>query len=152
MVQQQGSDDPHPYWVLPGGLVEDGELLTEALVREAYEESGVRVEQIAHLAYWTQIDHPQRAAQTIALAFEVQTWSGTLGAHDPDGEILQVELVALAEALARLQAITWRGMREPLLAYLRGECPAGAFWQYREHAGDQECVGCLSLMGDKMTR
>lgn len=57
MVEQQGVDDPHPYWVLPGGLVEPGELLTEALVREVHEEAGIQIEDIAHLAYYTQIDH-----------------------------------------------------------------------------------------------
>ena len=43
LVQQQGPDDPYPYWVLPGGLVEAGELITDALIREVWEEAGVQV-------------------------------------------------------------------------------------------------------------
>ena len=37
MVRQQGPDDPQSYWVLPGGLVEPGETISEALVREVRE-------------------------------------------------------------------------------------------------------------------
>src|SRR4051812_35187032 len=38
LVQQQTPDIPQPYWVLPGGLVEAGELIANALIREVWEE------------------------------------------------------------------------------------------------------------------
>jgi 8-oxo-dGTP diphosphatase len=137
MVQQQGPEDPRPYWVLPGGLVESGELLHEALIRETDEEAGLQVEAIAQMAYCTQIDHPQCSAQTVAFAFDIAAWSGTPQVRDPDGEILQVAWTPTAEALERLQEIGWRGMREPMLAYLRGDSPPGVVWMYRESADDQ---------------
>src|SRR5665811_1872378 len=34
----------HDHWLLPGGAVERGETLTEALEREIYEECGLRVQ------------------------------------------------------------------------------------------------------------
>ena len=40
MVLQRGPDDREPYWALPGGVVETGELANEALVREVREETG----------------------------------------------------------------------------------------------------------------
>ncbi len=42
LVQQQGDPNLPPYWVLPGGLVEAGELIVDALVREVQEEAGCR--------------------------------------------------------------------------------------------------------------
>jgi len=136
LVQQTIADRP-PLWMLPGGLVEPGELFTEALVREVREETGATVEQIGRLAYVMQIDHPERRFQTVAYCFEVAAWSGTLQSADPDNEILEVALVPLAEVPTRLEAIHWTAVREPLLAYLSGACPAGTTWFYREEDGVQ---------------
>jgi len=147
MVEQQGADDPRPYWVLPGGLVEPGELLSETLIRETREEAGIEIQGIGRLAYCCQIDHPSHDAQTIAFGFEVRTWSGSLGSNDPDGEIVQVAWVSVADAMERLGNIGWRGMREPLLAYLRGEHSPGAVWLYREDMDDQVCLACLAAPG-----
>lgn len=136
LIQQRISDRP-PLWMLPGGLVEPGELLTEALVREVREETGTSVEAIGPLAYVMQIDHPERRLQTIAYCFEIDAWSGELVSADPDEEILQVALIPLTEVPARLEAIHWTAVREPLLAYLSGACPRGTLWLYREHDGVQ---------------
>lgn len=137
LVQQRGSTDPEPYWVAPGGLVEAGESLSEALTREVAEESGLDVSEIGALAYCTQIDHPARAAQTLAFAFPILRWSGTPASRDPDGEVIDVRWVAQSDAVTRLAAIGWRGMREPLVAYLSGAAPPGTLWQYRELGGEQ---------------
>ncbi len=140
LVQQRGPTDPAPYWVAPGGLVETGESLSEALTREVAEECGLDVQQIGALAYCTQIDHPARAAQTLAFAFPILGWSGTPASRDPDGDVLDARWVAQDEAIARLAAVGWRGMREPLVAYLGGSAPAGTIWQYREVDGEQRLL------------
>jgi 8-oxo-dGTP diphosphatase len=136
LIQQEFATRP-PLWLLPGGMVEPGELFHEALVREIAEETGVAVEKIGRLAYAMQIDHPERREQTVAHVFEVERWSGELQSADPDNEILQVKLVPLTEAPTLLSEIHWTAVREPLLAYLRGECPPGTLWFYRELDGVQ---------------
>ena len=139
LVQQQNTDGSPPYWVIPGGLVEVGELISEALVREVAEETGAHVTALGDLAFITQIDRPSIPIQSVFFAFEVAQWHGTLGSNDPDDEIRQVALVPLAEAIELLAANDgWHGVQEPLLAYLRGEVAVGSMWFYREGDNGQQ--------------
>lgn len=141
MVQQQATPQTEPYWVLPGGLVEAGELVVDGLVREVREEAGVQVQEITHLACCCQIDRPALNNQVVALIFEIGHWHGTLGAQDPDAEVLAVELAPLDEAIHRLATNGgWLGIQEPLLAYLRGTARPGSAWFYREEAGTHRLV------------
>ena len=146
LVQQQGDIALPPYWVLPGGLVEAGELIVDALVREVQEEAGARVTALGPLVCLSQIDRPEHALQTVAFIFEVATWEGSLQSDDPDDEILSVALVPIAEAIRRLEANGgWPGIQEPMLAYLRGETEAGGVWFYREGPAGQCLVAHLPL-------
>jgi 8-oxo-dGTP diphosphatase len=140
LVQQQGADDPRPYWALPGGVVEPGELLHEALVRECAEEAGVRVTAVGRLAYCAQIVHGD-GAQTLAFVFEAAARPGDLRPADPDAVVLRAELVPLDHALTLIEEIAWAAMRDPLRAYLRGESPPGSVWRYRDISGHQSLVG-----------
>ncbi len=141
LVQQRLSDGVAPTWVIPGGLVEAGELVSEALVREVREEAGVHVEEVGHLACVMQIDRPVHHAQTLAYFFEVAKWHGELGVHDPDNEVLAVELVSLVDVITRLQSNGgWPCIQTPLIAYLKREMAAGAFWLYREDVKGQHLI------------
>lgn len=145
LVMVQSGHPDQAAWFIPGGLVEPGELVTEALVREAREETGARVEAIGPLIGLSQIDLPAQAAQVLVLLFEVAEWQGTLQPQDPDGEISGVELVTREEAISRLQRNGgWPGVGEPLLAYLRGEAAPGTLWVYREGPDGQRLVASLS--------
>src|SRR5688500_16128751 len=83
LVQQQMPGAAQPYWVLPGGLVEAGELVMDALIREVKEEAGAHVTAIAQLACLSQIDRPAQRMQTVAFIFEVAQWHGVLQSNDP---------------------------------------------------------------------
>lgn len=138
LVQQQGQGDSAPTWAFPGGLVEDGELLYQALQREILEETGLEVEQVANLAYLTQMDNPLESTRSFAFIFEVAGWSGLIQTNDPDQVVLRAAFMPLAEAIQLLQALPWRAMREPAVAFLDGSAPTGAVWFYRLRADGSE--------------
>jgi 8-oxo-dGTP diphosphatase len=147
MVQQQIPGTVEPFWVLPGGLVVAGELLSVALTREVQEESGAQVTTIGQLVSISQIDRPAQRMQTITFIFEVADWHGALQSNDPDAEVIGAELVPDAMAITRLATNGgWPGIQGPLVAYLRGNAPAGSIWFYREENGiqSQSMVACIT--------
>ncbi|MCI0713088.1 MAG: NUDIX domain-containing protein [Chloroflexi bacterium] len=132
LVQQQWEQDPHPYWTIPGGRVEHGEFYAEALVREVYEETGLMVEKIGGLVYTNHILASDHDGQSIIHVYRVDSWIGDVIPNDPDGFILSARFVPIPEAI-RLIADSqfYAPMRDPVVAYLRGEVPFGTAWQYR---------------------
>jgi 8-oxo-dGTP diphosphatase len=145
LVQQQTPGAAQPYWVLPGGLVEAGELVMDALICEVKEEAGAHVTAMAQLACLSQIDRPAQQMQTVVFIFEVAQWHGALQSNDPDAEAFGAELVPYAEASRRLAANGgWPGIQQPLQAYLRGDARAGSMWFYREDLGIQSLIACIA--------
>ncbi|MBI1882349.1 MAG: NUDIX hydrolase [Chloroflexi bacterium] len=141
LVQQQGPNDPMASWALPGGVVEEGELLTEALVREVREETGIGVKQVGQLAYVAQLDNPIEGYQSVTFVFEISEWAGTIRPVDPDNLILQTGFLTRSEAISKLQELPWRVMREPIIAYLGGEVGSGRMWVYRHQTdGDDQLI------------
>lgn len=159
LVRQQGPHESRSAWALPGGRVEPGELLHEALAREVREETGLVVIEIGPLLYLTHHDNPGYGVSfdgapsgpgfhALAAIFGVARWEGEPLCADPDGLVLEARFFPPAEAIARLEELPYRVMREPIIAYLRGEAAPGATWCYRRQPdGCDELVARLDDCG-----
>lgn len=128
MVNQKGEGDVGPSWSVPGGVVEEGEPLSDALKREVLEETGIRVLTIGQLEYV--VHSLNNAGNTIAMAFNVEKWRGTPKPNDPDGLIVDCRFVPVSDAIRLVEELPYQMMREPLHAYLKGASEPGVLWEY----------------------
>ncbi len=117
MVASHYPNQAEPLWNLPGGRQQPGELLTETVVREFYEETGLRV-RVDSLAYIGESYDGKQQYLNAAFVVEVDDTPFAPARHNASGDhVVAVEWVPLAEVAARIAV---RVVREPLVAYLEG--------------------------------
>jgi ADP-ribose pyrophosphatase YjhB (NUDIX family) len=132
LVKQQGPDDPSPTWALPGGRVEQGETLSQAVEREVLEETGLQVERLGALRCVSHALDPTSGTDSVALTFAVDEWSGQPQASGTDEFVTECAFFPADRAVELLAALPWRSMREPSVAALAGNGGAAYYFEYGE--------------------
>lgn len=121
LVASRYPNQAQPLWNLPGGRQQRGELLVETVVREFYEETGLRVH-AGELAYVSEsYDGEKHFVNATFLAYperaQLVEGSDELRVTPEGDHVVAVEWVPLGEVRQRIAVGV---VREPLLAYLQG--------------------------------
>ncbi|KAA6439306.1 NUDIX domain-containing protein [Dyadobacter flavalbus] len=72
----------HGVWSFPGGHVEFGEHPDQAVIREAFEETGLVISNVEKITFTS--DFYENGTQYITLFFNATSWSGILENREPD--------------------------------------------------------------------
>jgi len=112
LVASTYASHARPLWNLPGGRVAPGELLRDAVVREVFEETGLRAE-VSELAYVSESYDGERHVLNTTFAIDV---SGALAPPRGGDHVVAVEWVPIDRLAERMTVAV---VRDPLVHYLR---------------------------------
>lgn len=129
-------------WSTPGGVVDEGEQVLEALTREVVEETGLHVSAWSPLCYTVRATFESRDITLVAEIFAAEAVEGTIVIDDPDDIVIDARFVTLPEANELLDlSPQWVG--DPLRHFLAADgLSAAPTWRYevRGRGGESEVI------------
>lgn len=101
MIQRKGSHGSG-MWSVPGGAVEAGETIAEAMQRELFEETGIRASPYVLSSSWGDVREPLGAWTFTEMGVEGGTWLTLYGVVD-----LADENVTVWPERGKIQEVRW---------------------------------------------
>lgn len=116
LLVQRGRPPFQGYWSLPGGGVELGETLEQAVIREVREETGLLVEPIRCLGHADAINYDEAGRvqfHYVIMHFECQLLGGALNAADDAADVrwvtpAEARHLQITDTVER--ALDWAGL------------------------------------------
>jgi 8-oxo-dGTP diphosphatase len=123
------------FWNIPSGMVEDHESLHVGAARELAEETGLVVPPGALELVGTSSTKGQDRC-SLAWNFTTHVGDPRLAVDDPDGQVLEARWFTRDQAVALLEELPYRPLREPVIAHLTARTPPGSHWHFEGAGAD----------------